>query len=239
MWQENGEGGNWQLNFRRNLREWEMTMFEDLISKIEVSTLVEEDDTWIWRWSKKARFTVKSMFKHLVNEKLERLGNRVVFPSSLVWDTALPMNIKLFFWTIFLGRTLTRQTLVHRGLAISTAYPLCNLLPETVNHLFLHCPLVLELWDWPHKRGNDLMMKVWMYLPYASAWVIRKHRNGRVFDDKVPHVSKMIMEIKALTWYWCSNWSGRSRFKFRDLIVNWDDVLSGSVVGTLAATGIV
>ncbi|KAF5183863.1 hypothetical protein FRX31_026550 [Thalictrum thalictroides] len=102
MWQENGDGGNWQLNFRRNLREWEMTMFEDLI----------------------------------------------------------------------------------------------------------------------------------------TAWVIWKHRNGRVFDDKVPHVSKMIMEIKALTWYWCNNWSGRSRFKFKDLIVNWDDVLSGSVVGTLAATGI-
>ncbi|KAF5193484.1 hypothetical protein FRX31_016929 [Thalictrum thalictroides] len=68
-------------------------------------------------------------------------------------------------------------------------------------------------------------MKVWMYLPYAVAWVIWKHRNGRVFDDKVSQVSRMMMEIKALTWYWCSNWSGRSR-------------LSGSVVGTLAATGI-
>ncbi|KAF5177123.1 hypothetical protein FRX31_033289, partial [Thalictrum thalictroides] len=53
MWQENCEGGNWQLNLRRNLKEWEMTMFEDLISKIDVSTLAEEGDTWIWRWSKK------------------------------------------------------------------------------------------------------------------------------------------------------------------------------------------
>ncbi|KAF5198218.1 hypothetical protein FRX31_012195, partial [Thalictrum thalictroides] len=53
--------------------------------------------------------------------------------------------------------------------------------------------------NWPVKSGNDLMVRVWRYLPYAAAWVTWKHRNNKVFNNVVPEVRKMKLEIKALS----------------------------------------
>ncbi|KAF5191681.1 hypothetical protein FRX31_018732 [Thalictrum thalictroides] len=156
-----------------------------------------------------------------------------------------------------------KKNLVHKGFDISSLCPLCNLLPESTVHLFLHCPLMLELWtnllssdeqilvkvyeadsvvdlfrNWPVKSGNDLMVRVWRYLPYATAWVAWKHRNNKVFNNVVPEVRKMILEIKALAWYWCGIWGGRKGYSFRDLVVNWEGVLAGAVTARVAATGI-
>ncbi|KAF5207613.1 hypothetical protein FRX31_002798 [Thalictrum thalictroides] len=215
MWHANSEGGHWLVHFRRDLRDWESLMLEDLLTKIGDCTFSENEDSWVWIWSRKGRFTVKSMYKHLIDEKFTRIGNRVVFPSGLVWGMELPMNIKLFFWSLFLGKTLTRQNLVNRGLEISTCCPLCNLLPESVEHLFLHFPLVLELWfdllrskqhlliklyeadfvrtwfsQWPTTSGNGLLVRVWSYLPYAVAWITLKSRNNKVFNEGVPQLRR-------------------------------------------------
>ncbi|KAF5202971.1 hypothetical protein FRX31_007440 [Thalictrum thalictroides] len=194
-------------------------MLENLLSRIGGSSFSEEDDSWSWVWSKKGRFTVKSMYEDLIDEKFARIGNKVVFPSHLFWGMDLPMNIKLFFWCLFLGKTLTRQTLVNRGLDISVYYPMCSLLPESTEQLFLHCPLMLELW-------------VWSYLPYAVAWVAWKFRNNMVFYEVVPQISSMKLEIEALTWYWCGNWGGRNSFRFKDVVANWEGFLAGTVAAT-------
>ncbi|KAF5184454.1 60 kDa chaperonin [Thalictrum thalictroides] len=98
---------------------------------------------------------------------------------------------------------------------------------------------VVELFsNWPVKSGNDLMVRVWRYLPYAAAWVTWKHRNNKVFNNVVPEVRKMILEIKAVAWYWCGIWGGRNGYRFRDLVVNWEGVLAGAVTARVAATGI-
>ncbi|KAF5197600.1 hypothetical protein FRX31_012811 [Thalictrum thalictroides] len=82
------------------------------------------------------------------------------------------------------------------------------------------------------------MARVWRYLPYAAAWVTWKHRNNKVFNNVVPEVRKMKLEIKALSWYWCGIWGGRNGYRFRDLVVNWEGVLAGTVTAGVAATGI-
>ncbi|KAF5196404.1 hypothetical protein FRX31_014008 [Thalictrum thalictroides] len=232
MWDDNEEGGHWQFQFRRNLRDWEIPMIDALTDRIGDFSFSENEDSWLWVWSKKGSFTVRSMYKFLTDEKFDRLGSRQVFPSSLVWGTDFPMNIKCFFWSLFLGKILTRPNLVHKGFDISSLCPFCNLLPESTVHLFLHCLLMLESWtdllssnqqtllkvyeadtvvlelwtdllssnqqtllkvyeadtvvdlfsNWPVKSGNDLMVRVWKYLPYAAAWVTWKHRNNKVFN---------------------------------------------------------
>ncbi|KAF5176364.1 hypothetical protein FRX31_034046 [Thalictrum thalictroides] len=92
-----------------------------------------------------------------------------------------------------------------RGMAISVMCPLCNLVHESISHLFIHCPVVLNLWSillrsdqhilltlyavdtvedwlraWPVKTGNELMVHVWRFLPYAVLRTFWKHMNRKV-----------------------------------------------------------
>ncbi|KAF5187150.1 hypothetical protein FRX31_023288 [Thalictrum thalictroides] len=133
------------------------------------------------------------MYMDLRERNTASIAQRVVFPHDMVWKTDLPMNIKFIFWTLLLGRTLTRVRLVNTGADIDAVCPLCECIQESISHLFLHCSLVLQLWSellasqqvmllklysvdsvqewllaWPSGAGNALTAKVWRYLPYAE-----------------------------------------------------------------------
>ncbi|KAF5179437.1 Reverse transcriptase zinc-binding domain, partial [Thalictrum thalictroides] len=105
----------WHIEMRRNLRDWEVPVMLDLMDKLKNIQCNElEGDSWVWLKSKVDCFTVRSMYKFLLNKKFLIAGSRSIFPADVVWDNDLPTNIKFFFWTLLLDRTLTRQTLVRR-----------------------------------------------------------------------------------------------------------------------------
>ncbi|KAF5185180.1 Reverse transcriptase zinc-binding domain, partial [Thalictrum thalictroides] len=161
MRQGTENGDIWQIQLRRSLRDWERPVLDDMLERIGVAVFTEERDCWCWKWSKKGSFTIKSMYKHLVDDKFSLIRSREVFPTDLVWETALPTNIKFFFWTLFLGRTLTRLNLIHKGMIISEVCPLCSLLSGSISHLFMHCPLVLELWSVLLASEHQTLMKLY------------------------------------------------------------------------------
>ncbi|KAF5190908.1 hypothetical protein FRX31_019505, partial [Thalictrum thalictroides] len=203
-------GEVWQIQLRRSLRDWERPVLDDLFESIGGVVFTDERDIWCWKWSKKVRFTVKSMYKHLVDDKFSLMGSREVFPTDLVWETSLPTNI-------------------------NSGTVVCLLPSEQQTLMKLYEADTIMGWfeSWPVKTGNALTSKVCGYLPYATSWIIWKYRNN---NDVSPSLVKMLQEIKCIIWFWSDNWSGRKRFNFRDMAVNWVGVLAGTVRESRTAT---
>ena len=83
---------------------------------------------------------------------------------------------------------------------------MCKCNSETIEHLFLHCPVALELWDmvfglfgvcwvmplfvvgllacWQGRFGDHRNGDIWMVVPHCLMWCIWKVRNSRCFEDK-------------------------------------------------------
>ena len=54
-------------------------------------------------------------------------------------------------------------------LGVNGAYPLCNVEPENITHLLLHCPAVKEIWnifgshfDIAHGKNIRLVVERWL-----------------------------------------------------------------------------
>ncbi|KAF5197149.1 hypothetical protein FRX31_013265 [Thalictrum thalictroides] len=101
-----------------------------------------------------------------------------------------------------------------------------------------------EMWQsdsegdrWPfHLRRNfrELEMPMLENLANSSSLpALPLGVGAMVFNDVVPQLRKMKLEIKSLTWYWCGYWLGRNMIKFRNLVVNWEGVLEGTVMGDM------
>ena len=69
------------------------------------------------------------------------------FPWKSIWKQKIPSRVAFFVWTTALGKCLTIDNLRKRKVCILDWCYLCKCNSETVDHLFLHCPIALELWD--------------------------------------------------------------------------------------------
>ena len=59
----------------------------------------------------------------------------------------LPLEWLFFVWTAALGKCLTIDNLRKRKVCILDWCYMCKCNSESVNHLFLHCPVASEVWD--------------------------------------------------------------------------------------------
>ena len=59
----------------------------------------------------------------------------------------VPSKVCFFLWTVALGRVLTMDNLRRRWLVVLDWCCMCKWDGETINHLFLHCPVARDLWD--------------------------------------------------------------------------------------------
>jgi hypothetical protein len=59
----------------------------------------------------------------------------------------VPSKVCFFLWTVALGRVLTTDNLRRRQLVVLDWCCMCKWDRETINHLFLHCPVARDLWD--------------------------------------------------------------------------------------------
>ena len=64
-----------------------------------------------------------------------------------IWKQKIPSRVVFFVWTAALGKCLTIDNLRKRKVCILDWCYMCKCNSEIVDHLFLHCPVALELWD--------------------------------------------------------------------------------------------
>ncbi|KAF5183162.1 hypothetical protein FRX31_027250, partial [Thalictrum thalictroides] len=215
-----------------------------------VVVLEESIDSWGWKWNNNGAFTVKTMYNHLHQCSRPISFVAVVFPMRLVWKVKIPMNIKLFFWSLILDKIPSKELLRIRGFDLYVVCSMCGHLEERLFHLFLHCSLALKVWkclttsrregfeiilrshtvkealnDWPKRTNHNLGGRAWELLPYAIMWILWITRNELIFRDKTFTIRGICAKMKGVIYYWLGNWRGRQNYHFNNFIHNWDDLV--------------
>ena len=99
---------------------------------------------------------------------------------------------------------------------------MCKCNCESVDHLFLHCPVALELWNmvfglfgvyqvmplsvvglfacWQGRFGHHRNGDIWMVVPHCLLWCIWKERNSKCFEDIELSMSDISSYFSELYW---------------------------------------
>ena len=116
---------------------------------------------------------------------------------------------------------------------------MCKCNSESVDHLFLHCPVASELWDmvfglfgvswvmplsviglfacWQGRFGRHRNGDIWKVVPLCMMWCLWKERNSRCFEDiecSMPDLKPLFLRT---LFDWFSVWRNQP-FSFLDLL---------------------
>ncbi|XP_043809435.1 uncharacterized protein LOC122722510 [Manihot esculenta] len=107
--------------------------------------LFSKPDKLIWHLHKKGVYSVKSAYFCA----LELSGRTGVLGYNdgwnRLWSLDVPPKVWDFLWRTCRGVLPTRDILLRRGIHVPAACLFCDH-DESISHVFLHCPMAVELW---------------------------------------------------------------------------------------------
>ena len=114
-----------------------MSSFLDTIYGATVRGFGEEKLNW--KPDRNTGFMVNNYYSLLVS------SNDCCFPWKSIWKQKIPSRVAFFVWTATLGKCLTIDNLHKRKIWILDWCYMCKCNGESVDHLFLHCPVAMDL----------------------------------------------------------------------------------------------
>ncbi|KAE8673291.1 RNA helicase family protein isoform 2 [Hibiscus syriacus] len=169
-------GWEWNIRTRRNLCDWEVVQLVELLDRLKDIKLTESlEDCLLWDGVGEELFSVK----------------------------AFPPRVEAFLWQVSHKKLPVRVELKKRGVPLGDDIlcPLCNLCEESVQHLFISCQVLWELWnkiigfwgiscvlpsDPPSLLSSWTYLKLysamWKFIPAAILWSLWKFRNDIIFN---------------------------------------------------------
>lgn len=149
LWNEEGLGWNEML-----IKE----LFDDnsanAILRICPSLEVEKELAQ-WTLSSDQSFSVKSMYLEIIKDRIPPMEILSCTDWNRFWSLKIPDRIKYFLWRVVWNALPTRNHLariIPNDVAEFGFCPLCEGALETVEHVFLYCPIVQCVWrqaPWP------------------------------------------------------------------------------------------
>lgn len=173
-----------------------------------------------WKWDRRGKraFTVRSYFGIL------RGAGDHNFPWKGIWIGQVPRKFSFLLWTAVWDKNLTLDNLQKRGFHLPNQCVLCTCSEESVNHLFLHCPLAFDLWQfvfsvfgfhwvmpkcmkdviysWSGWCGTQGRGKIWNIIPHFLLWRIWGEQNTRTFEGD----EMSIVRVKSAFLYDLFEW---------------------------------
>ena len=135
----------------------EIDLLQRLMSSLHSVLLSpSSSDSRAWSLSSSGSFSVKSFFYALSKD-----SNPLMFlPAKFLWSSKVPSKVKALAWLVAHGKVNTNDKLQLRR-PYKALCPhwciLCKGNGESIDHLFLHCPVTIGLW---HRLFN-LVGLVW------------------------------------------------------------------------------
>lgn len=74
-----------------------------------------------------------------------------------LWNSCIPPSHSFIFWQLIHGKMPTDENLRNLGCVIVSICSFCLKSEETSEHLFLWCPIVVELWYWLGDKLNCVL----------------------------------------------------------------------------------
>ena len=72
-------------------------------------------------------------------------SNDLCFPWKSIWKQRTPSRVAFFVWTVALRKCLTIDNIIKRKVWILDWCYMCKCNGESVDHVFLHCPIAMDL----------------------------------------------------------------------------------------------
>ncbi|KAJ0511624.1 putative RNA-directed DNA polymerase [Helianthus annuus] len=190
-------------------------------------------DTWVWKHDNSEIFSVASIKNIAATESSQVPG--YVFH----WNKLVPKKVGIVSWRALSERLPTRVALAARNIQIAdTRCLLCEEYDETCDHLFVACQFTQSIWlimaQWcrsqptfafslkdileAHKavHGSKKKKLVFNAIAQVVIWSVWRMRNEVLFGQASPSVSKVVEEVKSLTFLWIKNRSGSSNWSWND-----------------------
>ncbi|KAJ0921865.1 putative reverse transcriptase zinc-binding domain-containing protein [Helianthus annuus] len=208
-----------------------------LISLVSGLNMGLDRDLWKWQYASDGVFCVAGIKKVLSSV------NRVAPAKVFKWNNWVPKKVSIVAWRAAMERLPTKCALASRNISVqNNLCVLCGDYAETSEHLFVACQFAQMIWqniaDWCnippiyafdlndvlflHETcsSNSTKKKVIHAVILTTIWSLWKLRNDSVFNNSVPHTTKILDEIKAMAFLWVRNrakmvsmtWGDWSRF---------------------------
>ena len=158
----------------RRLRHWEeeeIIKLDGILSKLQFHSGA---DRLLWKGSR-ADYSVKK-----ATQIMSHVSASV--PWSFVWKIKIPQKIKLFLWKLHLNVLPTKSFILNRGVSVVTGIQctLCDLMEETVNHLFVECSSAKRIWLHVCSWGLAPILHL-KYIPSTRVGTFLKELSRRKF----------------------------------------------------------
>lgn len=180
----------------------------------------DSEDKLLWIHHPNGKFSTKSFLKSLQDRipTSSSAGNNEDFPWKKFWQVKVPSpKILLFLWRLLKNGIAVGSRLSKFWKEVNADCRLCNGATETLEHLFLYCPVSQNfLFASPLELRTDERLnlsvsyhvKNWLLegdlskfkLGSCLLWVIWKTRNDVFFNNGKIQLEKMLQE----TAYWYS-----------------------------------
>jgi hypothetical protein len=204
----------WRLSFRRWLSEDLQRQWCGLVNILNQRGLSDTVDKPKWKWTKSRQFTVKSVYKQICRNGIDRSFKHL-------WKSKIPLKIKIWLWLIWHNAIATKDNLLKRNW---NGDPLCEFCSthESILHLFFSCPAAQYIWSLvgmtvgaPTRPGSFAQFFWWM--PQFSnanrnvqiagiaaiCWAIWKTRNSSCFEKKtLKNPVDLIFLATSFMKYW-------------------------------------
>jgi hypothetical protein len=130
-WLNGGGDYCWAVEWRRNLFEWELELYQNLLEVICGTSLSGAADNWVWIEADDGVFSVKScynLFSRLVfnNSGLSSLD---CFVFKNIWRSSAPRKVCAFAWQATIDKIPSRVNLAHRGVNLK------NIMVESIKYI--------------------------------------------------------------------------------------------------------
>ena len=119
-----------------------------------------------------------------------------------IWKQKIPSRVAFFVWTVALRKCLTTDNLRKRKMWILNWCYMCKRNGESVDHLFLHCPLASDLWSMVLVYGK---ISVRDGLPSRAIFCMILVMGLEWSFGKIGGVERLLLLLDFLT---CSDFAG-------------------------------
>ncbi|CAL1360111.1 unnamed protein product [Linum trigynum] len=139
-----------------------------------------------------------------------------------LWEANIPPKLKVFVWQIFNRILPTTEALIERKVVVPPHCPICWAASETMEHLFLDCPVARALWaqfgldylgEGLPRHTFPLFLKKLLSIIHqpsqfmavvAVLWRIWRSRNWFVFEGKQFEIPALMRQYNQQVGEWLS-----------------------------------
>lgn len=171
-----------------------------------------------WSLDRLNGYTVASYSKYFDDSTL---------PTSNVkwdWNNLVPRKVNILAWRVAHGKLPTKENLGKIGLEVELSCKICGEGPEDVDHVFVKCPLAMEVWrevqNWWYCLGAipsnslDLLQSKKEFIGptrlgdvneaviYIFMWVMWSFRNKNLFQNEIKSQLELASAIQSLSHLW-------------------------------------